>query len=475
MKQSHHAELFRNNVAFLFEPESIAAIGSLKSTWFGGQTLISQLRDFGFKGRIYLVNPSQDSVMGMKVYPTVLDIPDVVDLAVIMTASQVVPEVIGRCIAKKVKAAVIVSDGFAEKDEEGIRLQQEVVKSARSAGLCLAGPNTIGTLNTANGLITNPYIVGYRNITPGGIALCSQTGLFGAQAWPFEDMQYQISKMCDLGNKCDVDEVDLLDYLGKDPQTKVIAMHLEDIKHGRAFLEKAKEVVCEKPVLILKPGRAKESAKAIASHTGSLAGEDRIYDVLLRQAGVIRVDTIRELLELPKIFAYQPHLPKGNRVAIVSISGGVGVIGIDAAVDAGLTLAKLSPSTTEKLAQIFPSMGGNPVDLGPPIPVVGNVVSLFSDTVSMVLEDDNVDCLAISTYGGENFTSLEILSDIRSKFSKPLVIWTYGQSLSEVAQITRNLDNIGVPVYSEWQTAIKALGVAWQYAQIKSEFLLNRG
>ena len=460
----------QDNIAALFEPQSVAVIGSFKESWFGGYIVAKQLQDFGFPGRIYPINPNYDTALNMRVYPNVLEVPDAIDLVVTVTAARTLPEIIRQCAQKGVKAAVVVSDGFAERDEEGARLQEEIVATAKAANLRLLGPNTVGVLNSANGLLTSPYLIEYGEFQPGPIALCSQTGILGAQAVPFGDLRYPLSKLCDFGNKCDVNELDMLEYLGNDPRTSVIAMHLEDIKEGQAFLAKAKEVTAKKPVVLLKPGKTEESAEAIASHTGSLAGEDHVYDSALKQAGVIRVNTLRELIEIPKVFACQSYLPSGNRIALITLSGGIGVMGIDTATECGLRIAELSPKTTERCSEVFASIGRNPVDFGPVIPVTPDFASVYFKTVEEVMNDDNVDCAALVMYGGFMLLSMEKFAELRNKISKPMTMWLYGQKLSSLEEWARALDSLGFPCYTEWQTAVKALGAAYQYSQTKAKF-----
>jgi acyl-CoA synthetase (NDP forming) len=469
MKQTQQYLKAQNSIVPLFEPESLAVVGSFKEGRPGAYRVIKNLLAFGFPGKVYPVNPLYDTVFDRKVYPSIREVPQSIDLVVVITSAQVVPEIIGHCVEKKVKAAIIVSDGFAERDEQGARLQQEVVSIARSSGLRLLGPNTIGVVNPYVGLITSQYGVLYEKIHTGSIALCAQTGLIGPSTMPFEDMHYGISKICDFGNKCDIDEIDLLEYLGNDPKTKVIAMHLEDIRDGRSFLRKVKEVVSKKPVLILKPGRTEESRKALASHTGSLAGEDRIYDSAFKQAGVIRVSTYKELFDLAKIFAYQP-LPAGNRVAIITMTGGGGVMGVDVAVESGLVPAELSPETIERLAEISPWLASNPVDLGPAAVVVDNFFSHYEEIVETVLKDRNVDCAAIVFSGVPRVLDYQIFARLKTKISKPVAFWIYGPKLSLAEEFARNLENHGFPAYPECEPAIKALGAAFQYSSIKSRF-----
>ena len=459
-------------IAALFEPRSIAVVGSLREGRFGGYVTTSHLIDFGYKGKIYPINPQYETVLGMKVYPRVRDIPESVDLAVMMTGAQSVPEIIQDCVENGTKVAIIVSDGFAERHEEGAKLQAEVNRIASKAGLRLLGPNTIGVANPAVGLVTTPYRVLYEKMFAGSIAICGQTGLIGPQNLPLEETRYGVSKICDFGNKCDIDEIDMLDYLVGDPETRVIAMHLEQIKDGRTFLDKVRQVVPAKPVLILKPGRTEESKKAMASHTGSLAGEDAVYDSAFKQAGAIRVDSLTELLEFPKVLASQP-LPSGNRLAIITLSGGAGVMGIDVASAHGLTLAQFTPKTLDTLAGITPVLAGNPVDLGPALPVYsgGGLPAHYPKIVRAVMDDDNVDCVALACPWGLRRLISEIFGPLAGHSHKPMAVWVPSPSLSGAEEMCRALEGMGFPTYADGDIAIKALSVAYRYSALKSRFL----
>jgi len=446
-----------------FEPGSIAIIGSFGTAWFGGKAVIRNLRTFGFSGEIYPVNPSYKKVSGMKVYPTVVDVPGDVDLAIVMTSSSVAPKIIKECTEKDIRAAVVVADGFGERGDKGSKLQNEMLKVAKPNGLRIIGPNTIGTVNTEAGLVTNPYDVGYKTIRQGSVAISGQTGLVGPQALPLEDLAFGISKICDFGNKCDVDEADLLMYLSDDPKTKVIAMHTEIIRDGSRFLDVAKEVTKRKPVLVFKPGRSEESAKALASHTGSLAGSDKVYDGAFKQARIIRTGSLTELLDFAKTFSQQPPL-KGNRIAIVTMTGGAGIMAIDVASECGIIPAELSEKTIEKLNEVYPTLGKNPVDLGPAVPVAPNLMMLYRDIVEAVLDDQNVDCIVIVLYASAMMPP-KIYASLFSKlnFTKPTVIWIYGTNTSSIAETSYHLENANLPVFLDLETAIRALGSMFRY------------
>jgi len=304
----------------------------------------------------------------------------------------------------------------------------------------------------------------------GAIAYASQTGLVGAQALPLEDCAFPVSKICDFGNKCDVNEIDLLEYLANDSETKVIAMHLEDIKESRQFMDIACRVVSNKPILILKPGRSQAAAEAVASHTGSLAGIDQIYDSAFRQAGIFRLDTWQEFLDIPKVFASQ-ELPMGRRSAIFTFSGAAGIMAIDAAVHNGLTTAQLSSSTIETLVKISPRLANNPFDIGQIVPSVNNVYQTFESIVAEVLADDGVDCAIFILWAAsadDILGTLRVFRGLKQQTSKPVAIWIYGPKTSAKEELARQLEAIGLPTYANLETATKALSIAASYATLKS-------
>ncbi|MBS7249775.1 MAG: CoA-binding protein [Candidatus Freyarchaeota archaeon] len=462
---------FRGDLAPFFEPKSIAIIGAVKSLWFGGLVTFSNLKNLGYKGQVYLVNPSYPEIEGIKVYPNIKEVPDEVDLAVIITSARAVPGIVRDCVEKGVKGAVIVADGFAERDEEGAKLQQEIVNISKHTGIRILGPNTIGVVNPYSGVITTPYPLGYKSIRKGHVALAAQTGIIGAQAFPFEELQYGVSKICDFSNKCDVNETDLLEYLEDDPETKVIALHIEDIRDGTRFLKVAKRVVKKKPILIYKPGRTSESKKALASHTGSIAGDQRIYESAFKQAGLIQVNSFSELLQIAKAFGYQP-LPKGNRLGIVTITGGAGIMAIDTAVEWGLVLGKLSDESNEKLFGIHATMVGNPSDIGPAVPTLQDPITPYKKAIEVFYKDPNVDCLLITFYAFPGVTPelyVNMLKEVRGSVEKPAAIWIYGPSNESINKIYKALEAADYPAYLDIDMAVKALGAMYQYTQIKSK------
>jgi len=459
----------KSALSLFFEPQSVAVVGSLREGYFGGYVVVKTLLNAGFGGEIYPVNPSYQEVLGLKAYPSINEIPEKIDLALIMINRRSVPDVMRECAGKGIKSVIVVADGFAERDEEGVRLQNEIVEIARGAGIRILGPNTAGVVNSANGFTPDPYEPGYKKVKPGAVAICAQTGMINPQAFPYADLHYGVSKICDYGNKCDVDECDLLEYLESDPATKVITMYLESIQDGQRFLKISRRVTAKKPVLILKSGRTKEGAKVSASHTGALAVDDQIFSAACKQAGIIRLEKFHELFELPKIFSLQ-SLPKGNRLGMITFTGGVGVLAIDEGAKYGLSVARLSPEIAKKLDAIFPGLGKPVVDIGPPM-AVNNYMEIYSDIFKTVMLDNDIDCLfnVIWTSPFEEFVEeyLKFYETLEKNAKKTIATWVYGPSIPLINKLSSGLEDLGFPVFSDLEMAIKALGISYQYSSRK--------
>lgn len=460
----------KHPLSYFFEPRTIGVIGLLREGFFGGHVVIQTLLKSGFSGEIYPVNPSYQEILGLKVYRSIKDVPTPVDLVLIITGNRVVPNILRECAEKGVRAAIVVSDGFAERDEEGVKLQREIVTIGKQAGIRILGPNTAGIANPSKGVVPNPYELGYEKIKPGGVALCAQTGMINPQAFPYGDLGYGVSKICDFGNKCDVDECDLMEYLEGDSETKVIALYLEGIRDGQRFMEVGRRVRKEKPILILKSGRTEEGAKATSSHTGALAVNDQIFDAVCKQAGLLRLDSFGELFELPKIFSSQP-LPKGNRLGIVTFTGGIGALAVDEATRYGLRPAILTSKTINELNSIYPNLGKSIIDLGPPMAAVKDYVSIYPKVMETVLKDKNIDCLFNVVWTGPTQPFAEeyirIYRYLKEINQKTIATWIYGPRLSLIQELTLRFEEIGFPVFTDLEMAIKALGLTYRYSLSK--------
>ena len=343
------------------DPGSVGIIGLSRSALDAPISVLTTLKDFGYDGRVYIINPSMARSDGCNVFSSLEDVPSPIDLAIITVERSRVPGALRACGEKGIPAAIVITQGFADADEEGARLQNEIVAVAREHGLRILGPNTIGVANAFTKFTSSFIELGY-DLTP--IGQVAQSGLFMMGHHLINNEPAGFCMAVDLGNACDIDLVDVLEYYGKEARIRVIECHTEGIKDGRAFLETAARVSRTKPIVILKAGTSRAGRVAVASHTGAAAGEGEIYQAAFRTAGVVQAGDSEELRLLSKAFViYAP--PKGRRVAIMSFSGGGAILAIDAIEGAELALATLSESTKAKLRPLFPPWIDveNPVDV----------------------------------------------------------------------------------------------------------------
>jgi acyl-CoA synthetase (NDP forming) len=349
------------HMKLLFEPSSVAVIGASNDRSKWGYRVLSNIMRGGFEGRIYPVNPGSPEVLGLKAYARVTDIPEVPDLAVIVVPPPGVPEVMRDCAAKGVKAAVVITAGFAEIGGEGERLQREIVEIARGAGIRFVGPNCLGILNPSHKL--HPQMPA-EFARPGPLAVISQSGnIMNNISRLVDNRGYGLSKGVSIGNQADLRAEDYLEYFARDPQTRVILSYIEGFKDGARFFRIARAVSKEKPIVLLKAGETPAGARAAHSHTASLAVPDAIIEAMCRQAGIIRVTSLDDLVDTGITFLGQP-LPRGRRVAIITGGGGWGVLTADACAKLGLDVVILPPETIEELDKLMPAWWnrGNPVD-----------------------------------------------------------------------------------------------------------------
>jgi acetate---CoA ligase (ADP-forming) len=454
-----------------FQPQGIAVFGSMKEEWFfGAGVVIKELMELGYTGSIFPIHPTSTSVYGLKVYPDISQTEGAVDLAIIATSYRSVPGILEACGAKGVKAAVVISDGFAENGNKGRARQDEIVAIAQAKCIRIIGPNTLGIYKPHSGISSIPYEKGYHLPPKGGLSIITQTGMYGPQATAMSEYSFGINTIIDLGNMCDIDEVDCLEHLEHDPDTKVIGIYMEHTKRSKDFLETALRISKEKPILCLKGGRSSEAARAMASHTGSIAGRDNLYEALFTQAGIIRVDDYEDLMEMAKVFLTQP-LPKGNRLGIISLTGAIGIQCIDIATQCGLVPGDLSGTSIEKLLHISPTLTGHPVDLGPASASRGpDLFSYYERCFDVLMEDDAIDCIYLNTYIS-SYLKPDIYNDVLRhmgrNITKPVVAWSYGPSSEAVRQLGALTDQHGIPFYPTTRKAIKALGYLVRYAKWK--------
>src|SRR3954470_4757297 len=346
----------------LFEPRSVAVIGASEKAGSVGRTLLWNLISSPFGSTVFPVNPKRSNVLGIKAYPSVGQIPEPVDLAVIVTPATTVPEVVGECASVGVRGAIVISAGFKEVGLEGAELERRVLERAREGRIRLLGPNCLGLIRPYSGL--NASFAGAM-ARPGSVGFLRQSGALCTAIldWSLRE-HVGFSAFVSIGSMLDVGWGDLIDYLGDDPYTKCIVMYMESIGDARAFLSAAREVALTKPIIVIKSGRTEAAARAAASHTGSLSGSDEVLDSAFRRCGVLRVDTIAEVFYLAEVLARQPR-PRGPRLAIVTNAGGPGVLATDALIRQGGELAALSAGTLEALNAFLPAAWShaNPVDV----------------------------------------------------------------------------------------------------------------
>ncbi|MFQ5848205.1 MAG: acetate--CoA ligase alpha subunit [Candidatus Methylomirabilales bacterium] len=378
----------------LFAPRSVAVVGASTRPESVGRAVFANVLRHGYTGVVYPVNPKATSILAVKAYPSVLEIPTEIDVAVIVVPGAAIPQVLEECGQKGVKAAVIVSAGFKELGTEGAKKEEAICTAARRFDIPLIGPNCLGIINTDPQVSLNASF-GRRMPLPGNITLISQSGAIGVAALEHAHAErIGLSKFISIGNKADLNENDLLAYLKDDPRTDVILLYLEDLTDPKGFIRLAQGISRHKPILAIKSGRTVEGAKAASSHTGALAGSDEAYNSLFAQCGVLRVESLEELFDYGVAFATQP-LPKGNRVAIVTNAGGPGIMATDACVRHGLTLASFQEPTTARLRSGLPPAANitNPVD------VIGDAgEDRYALALKSVLEDEGVEgVIVIST------------------------------------------------------------------------------
>jgi acetyltransferase len=432
----------------LFEPGSIAVVGASAREGSVGQAVFRNLLFNGYTGVLFPVNPRQRSVMGVKCYGSVLDVDDPVDMAVVVVPAAGVPEVLEQCGRKGIRSAIVISAGFKETGPEGAALEEQVRQQARAAGIALLGPNCLGLITTDPAVSMNASFA--RTMAqPGNIGFMSQSGALCTSILDYARANHiGFSKFISFGNKADVDEIDLLQYLAQDAQTQVILMYIEDLSDGQLFIHLARQITGEqevrKPILAIKTGRTPEGASAAASHTGSMAGTDEVYDAIMAQAGVLRVETVQELFDYAMAFGNQP-MPKDNRVAIVTNAGGPGIMATDACVRQGLRLAHFQEETIAALRASLPPAASlkNPVDL------IGDARhERYEAALRAVLADSNTDAVVV-ILTPQTMTDIEavagVVAALNSSTDKPIFASFMGGM--DVAAGVDILRQHGVPHY----------------------------
>ena len=436
----------------IFKPETIAVIGASRSHLkIGYETLLNTLVG-GFKGKVYPVNPEAPDIMGLKAYPSVLAIKDKIDLALIVVPAPYVAKVMKECAQKKVKGAIVISAGFGEIGAEGKKLEDEVIQIARKAGIRVLGPNTMGYKSPVDNIDAS-FVFGMAN--PGRIALVSQSGALCIGMIHYANAErIGLSRIISIGNKADVDDADLIEYLDQDDATDVIALYIEGIRDGRRFLDAARSA--KKPIIAVKAGRTKSGAEATKTHTGSLSGSDQVYDSAFKQVRIQRAFDVEEMFDCARALAYQPPA-RGKGVGIVTNGGGAGVILSDWLEDRGLSVPDLDEKTKANLLKILPAITvpRNPLD------IIGDAGFFrYWAAGNALLEDPNIDMLILicvhAGYARPREYAGAVLKLVAEKklLNKPIIsCWVGGTEIEEVIQ---SLKEKNIPVYPSGQRAARA-------------------
>jgi len=454
------------------EPRSIAVVGANPNSGEQAFNVVENLAQCGYQGKVYPVNPNYKEILGRECYPSVKEIPGDVDLAIIVTPRAIVSGIVKQCGEKGIKAAIVVGQGFSDAaDEEGKRVQQQLVEVARKGGVRILGPNTVGS---ANAFINfSAAFLKQTDIRKLPVAVVCQSGLFFGTV----GRARLLGKGLDLGNSCDIDVAEAMEYFAEDPQVKVIVLHIEGIRDGKRFREVARRVVKKKPVIALKTGRSERSARAAQSHTGSLVGKDEVWDAVFKQCGIIRADNIDELGDLVRAFSYLPTMA-GRGIGVVTASGGIGIMTLDACAKYNLEVVELSPETVRRLNAMSPVWykASNPLDIWP---LIINSPRPFGETLRMamteVLRDPGVN--AIVVFAGawfEGFKPLitDVMKETADAFpNKPIAWCPYDGWLFNIhsRDLADKLEEAArAAVFSIPDDAVRALARLAEYSDLRN-------
>jgi acetyltransferase len=442
----------------IFSPKSVAVIGATERPGSVGRTIVWNLISSPFGGTVYPVNPTRASVLGIRAYPNLAALPEQVDLAVIVTPAHTVPGVMKECAAAGIKGAIIISAGFKERGPEGVELERQILETAHAANMRLIGPNCLGVMRPITGVNATFASAMAR---PGNVAFLSQSGAMCTAVldWSFGE-NVGFSAFMSIGSMLDVGWGDLIDYLGRDPNTHSIVIYMESVGNARAFLSAAREVALRKPIIIIKAGRTEAAAHAAASHTGSLTGSDEVLEAAFRRCGVLRVDRISQVFYMAEALAKQPS-PAGNRLSIVTNAGGPGVLATDALVTGGGELAQLTDETLHALDGILPAhwSHGNPID------ILGDAgPDLYAKSLEIAAKDAHSDGLLVILTPqamSDPTATAEALRSIGKIEGKPLIAsWMGGADVKEGEAI---LNRANIPTFQFPDTAVNIFNYMWRY------------
>jgi len=447
---------------FFFKPKGVAVIGASANPVKGGYFILNNLIK-GFNGGIYPVNPAYPAIDGLPCFPSVLDVPDPVDLAIIFVPAPRVPRVLRECAERGIKGAMIESGGFAESSQAGKQLQDRIIEISRDTGIRIWGPNCMGLVDAVHDYVFSFVLpsIWEKGLDWGNVSLIVQSGMLSA-GFLIDIMSngiMGINKACSIGNKADVNECDILEYLIDDADTGVIGLYLESIPDGRRFMDLCRS--SQKPIVVLRGGKSRKGAEAAMSHTASLAGNGAVIGGVLAQVGVIEAFDFKQMMDLCRSLADYPEIQPQNsrRVAVLTMSGAAGIVSADFIEQHGLAVAELAGSTVDALKQIFPEWMpvSNPVDLWPAVELHGRKKA-YKAAFQSVFSDPNVDAVLFHSFVGGPASKLDMSNPVEMarQSGKPLFGWLMGKR-SEAHQFQMNARELGLPVFGELYRAVECM------------------
>ncbi len=454
------------DISSALDPKSVAVIGASRDPDKVGSIILQNYVSSGYAGKLYPINPNADEILGFKAYKSVLELKGKIDTAVIAIPAEFVPKVMAECGKAGVKSVVVVSGGFSEVGNT--KLQEELVKVADKYCMPTIGPNCLGVMDPRTRVDTL-FLPTYKISRPeiGGVSFMAQSGAVGSTVLDLISGEgFGLSKFISYGNAAHVDETDILEYLIKDRETKVIVMYLEGIKRGKDFFEAAKRASRIKPVVVLKAGRTSAGIKAAHSHTAALAGDYEVQEAVFRQAGFTIAEDLSDLLYYAKVLESE-KAPKGPRVAIVTDGGGAGVLTADAIASlSDLKMAEFSNTTKAAIKKTMPPLvnAANPLDLA------GDAEETrYSNALSILSNDDNVDMLIVialfQTPGADSKLASKLI-EYKEKCEKPMIVISIGAEYTETHK--KMMESSGLPVYDSPASASRALSALYKYYQFRS-------
>ncbi|MGH8660851.1 MAG: acetate--CoA ligase family protein, partial [Burkholderiales bacterium] len=460
----------RTDLERFFNPRAIAIVGASQDLdTISGQPL-KFLKSHGYKGRLYPVNPRYPEVAGVKCHPAIADVPEVPDLALILVNAARVAEVLRQCGAKGVPYVIIFTSGFSEMGGEGVRLQQELTAIAREYGIGVIGPNCQGMINVADSVFAGFGSVFNADYDPGAVSMVSQSGGFGFSVMNLssKDGGLPFRQVVTTGNEIGVSTLDFINYYIDDPKTEIIVGYIEGLKDAGRLLEVGNRALdAGKPVLMWKVGNTEQGQLAARSHTASLGGEMALYQAAFRQSGIIQVEDIQDVADYGRAFGCG-RLPRGNRLAIITISGGAGILMTDECIARGMQLPKLAPETGEKLRGFVPAYGSllNPVDV---TAAIFNNTELIGLTLQAIVDDPNVDCVAMINASLQGELAAKVAAQIvagAARTDKPVFIcWSARDAVAPEAYAA--LDAARIPRYKSPVRCGRAIAALSWYAQAR--------